>query len=318
MNRLAIVTGYLGGIRDRFMVYREAAGLEVKLERAGRVEGADGVELLYPADFEDLEKLRELLRRNRLEVSSINFRSRRSGRWMRGSFSSASAAERREVGEELEHALKAALELGCGLVTTCPLTEGSDAPFELDYRRAYQDAAEVFRAACAAVPEVRLAIEYKLNEPRSRCLFGNAGEALSFCLLAESPNLGVTLDAGHALLAGERPAQSAALLAGAGRLFHVHLNDNDGRGDWDLIPGSFHFWDFLEFFYTLKRLGYDNSWYGYDINPKEADPVRHFTAVMKATRSLEALSERIEPAVMDELQVRRENGATLTYLLSLL
>jgi len=30
------------------------------------------------------------------------------------------------------------------------------------------------------------------------------------------------------------------------------------------------------------------------------------------------LSERIDPAVMDELQVRRENGATLTYLLSLL
>jgi xylose isomerase len=318
MNRLAIVTGYLGGIRDRFMVYREAAGLEVKLERAGRVEGADGVELLYPADFEDFALLRRLLQQHKLTVSSLNFRSRRSGRWMRGSFSSASAVERREVDDDLERCLERAAELGCVLVTTCPLTEGSDAPFELDYRQAYEDAAEVFRKCCAAVPVVRLAIEYKLNEPRSRCLIGNAGEALSFCLQVGSTNLGVTLDTGHALLAGERPAQSAALLAGAGKLFHVHLNDNDGRGDWDLLPGSFHFWDFLEFFYTLRQLGYEDSWYAFDVNPKEADPVKHFTAVMQATRSLEALSERIDPAVMDELQVRRENGATLTYLLSLL
>jgi xylose isomerase len=318
MNRLAIITGYLGGIRDRFLVYQESRDLTSKLELAARVEGADGVELCYPADFEDFALLRRLLQQHKLAVSSLNFRSRCSGRWMRGAFSSASAVERQEIADDLERALERAAELGCGLVTTCPLTEGSDGPFELDYRRAYEDAAEVFRKCCAAVPVVRLAIEYKLNEPRSRCLFGNAGETLSFCLLVGSENLGVTLDVGHAFLAGERPAQSAALLAGADKLFHMHLNDNDGRVDWDLIPGTYHLWEFLELFYTLRQLGYENSWYAFDVNPKEVETAAFFSAVMQATRSLEALSARIEPTDMKELLAKRNPALTVPYLLSLL
>lgn len=42
------------------------------------------------------------------------------------------------------------------------------------------------------------------------------------------------------------------MLARAGKLFYVHLNDNDRNWDWDMLPGAFHFWEFLEFFYFLK------------------------------------------------------------------
>jgi xylose isomerase len=93
MNKLAIITAFLGGIGNRYMVYHDDHTLAEKLAMAGRVEGCDGVELCYPADFENLAELKSLLEQNQLGVAAINFRSRRTGKWWRGSFLSESAAE---------------------------------------------------------------------------------------------------------------------------------------------------------------------------------------------------------------------------------
>ena len=61
MNRLAIITGFLGRALNRYMVYQEDRTLAEKLEMASRVEGADGLELCYPADFEDPDGLKGML-----------------------------------------------------------------------------------------------------------------------------------------------------------------------------------------------------------------------------------------------------------------
>jgi sugar phosphate isomerase/epimerase len=42
-------------------------------------------------------------------------------------------------------------------------------------------------------------------------------------------NFGITLDTGHALMAGENAAQSAAAALAAGKLFGLHLNDGHSR-----------------------------------------------------------------------------------------
>ena len=166
--------------------------------------------------------------------------------------------------------------------------------------------------------KLRICIEYKKNDPIARCLLGTAGETAAFCLLTGAPNLGATLDIGHALYAEERPAQSAALLAKANRLFYVHLNDNDGRWDWDMLPGAFHLWEFVELFYTLRKLGYDNDWYAFDVYPKEIDTVQNFTAAMQLTRKLEAITDRIDVPTMEQLLRERNSAKTLPYLYSLL
>ena len=80
-----------------------------------------------------------------------------------------------------------------------------------------------FRLASRHHPQVRSRIEYKESDPRARCLFGNVGETASFCQFVNADNLGVTLDIGHALYTGERPAQAAALLGQGPWLFYVHL-----------------------------------------------------------------------------------------------
>jgi hypothetical protein len=70
----------------------------------------------------------------------------------------------------------------------------ADTVFEVDYVKAYDDAAEVFAKLCAHNPAIRICIEYKKNDPMARCIFGTAGETAAFCLMAGAPNLGATLD----------------------------------------------------------------------------------------------------------------------------
>jgi len=318
VNRLAIITAFLGSVRNRYMTYQGERTLEQKLEMASRIRGADGVELCYPADLLDLDHLKELLSRFSLGVSAINFRSRRSGRWWRGSFTAEDARERAEVVDDLKRAMDCAGELGCDRITTCPLNDGADTLFEVDYARMYDYALETLTAACSHAPGIRICIEYKQSDPRARCLFGTAGEAASFCLLSRMDNLGVTLDIGHALQAGERPAQSAALLARANRLFYVHLNDNDGRWDWDMLPGAFHLWEFVELFYALRKLGYDKDWYALDVFPKEIDTVENYEAAMSLTRKIESITDRIDHRVMERLLTGRNPAETTLYLYSLL
>ena len=318
MNKLAIISSFLGRAHNRYMVYQEDRTLAQRVEMASRVEGADGLEICYPADFENPDEPKELLEKYELGISAINFRSRRSGRWWRGSFVSEKAAERQEVVDDLKRAMDFSANLGCNRITTCPLNEGTDNLFEADQIRLWDHAAETFSAACAHNRDVRVCIEYKINDPMARCLFGSAGETASFAMAIGADNLGATMDIGHSILAGERPSQAAVLLHKTNRLFYVHLNDNDGVWDWDMLPGAYHFWETVEFLYTLRKLGYDNDWYAFDVFPKELDTVENFNAVMHMTRKLEAITDRIDTKKMDQLMTERNSSKTIPYLYSLI
>jgi xylose isomerase len=318
VNKFAVITAFLGETRNRYMVYQGNRSLPEKLAMAKTIPGLDGLELCYPADFENPAELKALLRQYGFGLAGMNFRSRRTGKWWRGAFIAESSGERQEVVDDLKRAMDCAAELGITRISTCPLNDGADTLFELDYDKAYDRAAETLGAACAHNQAIRLCIEYKKNDPMARCLFGTAGETAAFCLWTGIPNLGATLDLGHALYAEERPAQSAVLLAKARRLFYVHLNDNDGRWDWDMLPGAFHFWESIEFLYVLKKLGYTDDWYAFDVYPKELDTVENFAAAFQITRKLEAITDRIDPVKMEAFFAERSSAKTIPYLYSLL
>lgn len=317
-NRYAVITGFYGRQANRFMEYQPQRSLTEKLQMAARTPGCEGVELCYPEDFADPALLKKLLSDLGLGVSALNFRSRRPGQWMRGAWASENETERNAVVDDCRRLMDIAAELGVPRVTNCPLNDGADVVFEMDYSRAYDYAAQAYAATASHCPDVRLCIEYKPNEPRARSLFDTAGGTLSFVQMVGAPNLGVTLDIGHAFAAGERPAQSASLLSRAGKLFYVQLNDNDGAFDWDLPPGVVSFWETLELLYTLPRLGYVDDWYSFDIVPKEFDPVKVYGDAFAMTRKLESIASRIDQARMTDLTQARNPTAIMAYLFSLL
>lgn len=310
MNKLSVITAFLGGVKNRYMQYNPNRSIQEKILLSKKIGNIDGFELCYPSDFQDLKSLRSLLDDNGFGVSAINVRSRRQDKWLRGSFTSASEKERHEVVDEFKDAMDIAAAMGVDRISTCPLNDGHDYVFEMDYLKAYRYAQETFHEICQHNPNVRVCIEYKVNDPRTRCLFGTAGETLSFCQSVGSPNLGVTMDFGHSILGGERPAQALCMLALAKRMFYVHLNDNDRNWDWDMLPGAFNVNELVEFFYYLKRIGYDNDWYSYDVTSKEVDTVEHFTLVTKLTRKFETMADRIDPVAMEQAMIERNPNKT--------
>jgi xylose isomerase len=207
-----------------------------------------------------------------------------------------------------------AADLGVDRVSTCPLNDGHDYPFEMDYQSAYDHLHNSLRAVCTHNPGIRVCIEYKKNDARTRNMIASAGEVIALCQAVGADNLGATLDFGHSLLAGERPAQAAVLLSQAKRLFYVHLNDNDRFGDWDLIPGIYNIMEFIEFFYFLKQVNYDDDWYAYDVMSKEMDSETTFSTVAKTTRRLESYAQSISGKKMAEFLKNRKPVESLNYI----
>lgn len=314
MNKNAIITAFLGGVKNRYMQYEPNRSLEEKIQLAKKIKDLQGFELCYPQDFKDLDLLKRLLDDNGFGVSAINVRSRREGKWWRGSFSSAIKQEREDVTKEFKEAMDTALELGVNRLTTCPLNEGHDYVFEMDYLDAYKYAEESFFNICSHNKNVKLCIEYKWNDPRTRSLIGSAGEALALCQSVGIENLGVTLDIGHSIQAGERPSQSVALLHRAKKLFYVHLNDNDRNWDWDMLPGAYNFWEFIEFFYYLDKVGYTDDWYAYDVMSKEIDTVQNFNVVNKLTRKLEKIATSLNKEKIKKILENRNPVESIEFL----
>jgi len=305
MNKIAIITAFLGGVKNRYMTYIPERTIREKIEIAAGIAGVAGLELCYPQDFQNPAELKALLAAHGLGVAAINARSRRQDRWIRGSFTSEDARERAEVVDDFKKAMDVALEFGTDRVTTCPLNDGHDYVFEMDYLAAYDYANESFFRICEHNAAIRICIEYKPSDPRVRCLLGSAGATLALCQTVGAKNLGVTMDFGHSILAAERPAQAAAMLHKAGRLFYVHLNDNDRAWDWDMLPGAFNLVELIEFFFYLKEVGYTDDWYGYDVMSKEVDTTETFAAVVKLTRKIEGMADRIDRTRMKEIMKLR-------------
>ena len=318
-NKLAIISGFLGASKNRYMVYQENVPLREKMERAKQVPGIEGLEICYPEDFGDYEETKALLKEFGFGISAINFRCRRTGSWTRGSFTSAKAHERAELVEDFKRCIDIAKELGVDKITTCPLNEGHDYIFEMDYDDAYTYFVETMReVATYAGDAIKICIEYKLNDPRGRCLIASAGEGIAFCQEVGLDNVGLTVDFGHSIQTHERPAQALVLAHRAKRLFHVHMNDNDKLFDWDMLPGAYNMWDFLEFIYYLQHKIHYTGWISYDVMPKEVNTVEHFQAVVNLTNKLFELSDRLDPEKIREITAERNPAKTTQYLYSIL
>lgn len=289
---------FFGLRRDRFTQYQPHRSLEEKFELITQVDGITGIELKYPADFEDVALPKRLLEEHGLALSAVNAGIKDATHFRYGALSAKSAAAREYAITRLREAMDIAAELGAGLVTTCPLADGYDYPFQVDHESAWGRFIETVRAAVTHRSDVRLCLEYQPHEPHAKVMLNNVGKMLHVCAEVGVPNLGANLDVGHSLAAGEAPAEAAALLHRKGRLFYMHTSDNTGDGgDWDMISGTVHFWHWLELLYTLDRLGYD-GWLGGDIVPKHTGPVAAFGA---NTRMLKRMTELLERMGVDRI-----------------
>jgi len=298
------MVGLMGRQADRFHEYQPRHTFAECLAMTQQVKGVDGVEVVYPSDFRNVRETVSLIKDSGLPVSAVNLNVKSEKKWQTGSFTSIDAQLRADAVADMRTVMDLAAELDAWMVTCCPLIDGHNYVFQADYSKQWQWLEDGIREASGYRSDVKISLEYKLNESRNYVILGDMGRTLYLCEALDRPNVGVTMDVGHALVAKETPAAMVALAAHAGRLFYVHFNDNGREWDWDMLPGSVNLWDLVETVFYLDRLDWE-GWLAYDVLTRNGDPVQTMDATIAIMKAAEALLDKLG---RDKLEALIEEG----------
>ncbi|MEH0018281.1 MAG: sugar phosphate isomerase/epimerase family protein [Desulfobacter sp.] len=304
MLKMAIITGFLSQTKDRFHEYNTPLDLGERFKLLSTIPGYSGVEIVFPYEAETAASTRDLLDQYGLSVAAVNVNVKAEPEFRNGGLTSTDPAIRKKAVSLICRAKDFARDVGADKVTCCPLGDGYEFAFQYDYAVAWKNLADTLGETAVHTPEIPLFVEYKPSETRGRCFVDTAAKTL--CLLndIQVKNMGVTLDFGHSIYGNENPAEAVALLANSPYKTYVHINDNDGRWDWDYFCGTKHFLEYVEFLFYLKQYGYDD-YFTSDTSPTRWDIRGTFAANSRLTQKIWDLLDHIGT---DKLVALMEKG----------
>lgn len=319
-RQYSIILGNLGNTCDRFLSsgYKDPLDKRKMIEQAASIEGVAGIELVGTWDIDDtcVAQMKESLNSHNLECSSIIPDLFAQKRWGRGALAAPDADIRRQAVAEVNLMTDIAVELGGSLINLWPGQDGYDYPLAADYLEERGWLLESI-AACAehaAKKNVRIALEFKMKEPRTHSYLARTADTLLVANQLKMDNVGVCIDTGHAFLAYENVGESVALLKLFGdKLFHMHFNDNFGSWDDDMIVGSIHLVEYFEMLYWMERTGY-NGWFSMDQYPYREDG---YGAIRSSVLFVQKMHELLDKTGLDavgELLSKRDPVATAGFI----
>lgn len=288
-----VIIGFLGKTQDRFSEYQSPATTEEKLEMVSRINGFDGVEMVFPYENTTPEETKALMDKYKLNFAAINVNVKKEVEWVAGSMSRTDKGVRDRAVAMIKRAKDFAKAVGAPHVTCCPLSDGYDMLFQVNYREAWKNMVETFGEAADYLPEVPLFIEPKYSETRVHCHVDSTAKALLLLKEIGSPNMGVTLDMGHSLQSQENPAQMLVTILDSGFDAYIHTNDNDTKADWDLIGASRHFLHYVELMFWAREVGY-NKYFTTDASPRIFERVEFFNRHSEITQGVWNLAGKLD------------------------
>lgn len=152
--------------------------------------------------------------------------------------------------------------------------DGYDYPFQVNYKDKWNQIVEAFQECCDAFPDIKWSLEFKPTDENTRWFtVPSTGAAMLLLKDIDRANMGLTLDMGHMLMAGENPGQSIAMVGE--KLFGIQLNDGYTRlaAEDGMMFGSIHPSLALEAMYQLRQIDFKGHLY-FDTFPQRTDPVK--------------------------------------------
>jgi xylose isomerase len=146
-----------------------------------------------------------------------------------GGYTSNSSSDRRYALERSKKAIDIARILGTPNIVLWLAREGT-------YVREAKNAIEAYRKQVGAInemleydPECRILIEPKPNEPMDHAYVPTMGHAIAVAYMTVDPSrVGTVMESAHSILAGLDPSDECAFALSVGKLWSVHLNDQNG------------------------------------------------------------------------------------------
>ena len=157
-----------------------------------------------------------------------------------GAFTANDGVARLYALDRAKKSVDIARYLGTDLIVLWLAREGS-------YLRESKDAVRATQRLVAAIdmlldydPDIRIIVEPKPNEPMDLAYIPTMGHGLALGMQTTDPSrVGVLMESAHAILAGLDPSDELAFALAMGKLWGVHLNDQNGlKFDQDRSFGS--------------------------------------------------------------------------------
>ena len=235
-----------------------------------------------------------------------------------GALASHNVATRRSAIERFKRAIDTAHVLLARLLVYWNGQEGSDVSLgkcNIEALKYLQDAFnEVleYDSSQYGAEALRIAIEPKPNEPRCHMLLPTVGDALAFAMSLDpkhNQRVGVNPETAHSIMIGLDYVKDLESALFYKRLFHVHLNDQEGpKYDQDLAFASAHLKRGLETVAVLDHHNYKGL-IGFDLNPLRTDSDGNRSRIIRASiRNFERLLEIAQELNWENVQSMRNRG----------
>jgi xylose isomerase len=221
-----------------------------------------------------------------------------------GGYTSNSAAERRYAVERSKRAIDIAGALGTKNIVLWLAREGTYIREAKDPLTAVQRIVDAVNALLEYDRTIRILGEMKPNEPMDQAYLPTPGHFLALSYrTAEPSRVGALIESAHSILAGLDPSDDMAYALWHGKLWSVHLNDQNGlKYDQDKAFGSVDLRRAFNTVWVLERGGYDGC-IGLDVKAmrttKPGDQTRHlansremFLRLLEVVRGVDA--DRVE------------------------
>jgi xylose isomerase len=243
-----------------------------------------------------------------------------------GAYTANSREDREYAMWRTKRCIDIARELGCDRIVLWLAREGT-----LCYES--KNPVEAVRRIVAAVdemldydPAVRILIETKPNEPIDRSFCPTIGHAMAISAATKAPGrVGGLLETAHAILAGLDPASEIAFALSFGKLWSVHLNDQNGlRYDQDK---AFGVENLRQAFNQIKVLiendyGEKGEFVGLDVKAMRTQRLevsyKHLENSIQIARMLERKARRFDYRLQAQLVEDRDYEALEMYVMELL
>jgi xylose isomerase len=230
-----------------------------------------------------------------------------------GGFTANDPAARAYANERAMKAADIGRELGCNLMVLWLAREGTYLREAKDAVLATQRLLETVNLLLAHDPELHIAIEPKPNEPMDLAYIPTIGHALALGMAADDPvRVGALVESAHAVLAGLDPADEMSFALAFGKLWSVHLNDQNGlKFDQDRSFGSV---DLRRAFNQVRVLDenkyYETGMVGLDVKAIRTQPAelatRHLSNSLALFLRLVEVVRSLDRARIDSLRAARD------------
>lgn len=243
-----------------------------------------------------------------------------------GGFSSNSQSDREYALWRAFRSVDIANELDCNLIGLWFAREGTLCAESKDTIESLDRIIYAINRILAYDKTKRIFIEPKPNEPIDRSFCPTMGHALALSQITDDPSrVGGNLESAHAIIAGLDPANEIAFALKFGKLFTVHLNDQNGiRYDQDK---SFGAENLRVAFNQIKVLaeheyGKHGEYIGLDVKPmrtqKTEESFQHLKNSIAMVEKMEEKVKKFDYAYQQKCVETRDYESLEMYVLNLL